>query len=209
MIELKSVFVKYNRAFYALYDININFETGDKVVILGDSQCGKSSLLKVLVGLKKPEQGCVCIDGEEISGVIKSIPTLYIPEKGVFFNFLSVYRNLKWATRQYEDAKGYDIDLMLSEVGLLGVKNEKVKNITAYQKFMLACVRGILKNPQLIVIDDVFKSFSAAETESALEFIQKNFEGENRILVMALANGELATRLNYTLVKLNSGSIQK
>ena len=52
-----------------LREVNLTMEEGKTLVVLGRSGCGKSVVLKHLIGLLKPDSGCVLVDGEDIAGL--------------------------------------------------------------------------------------------------------------------------------------------
>lgn len=61
MVEVKNLFLKYTREYYALYDINLNIEDGEAVAFVGEDESGKTSLLRVLAKLEKATKGEVYI----------------------------------------------------------------------------------------------------------------------------------------------------
>ena len=61
MVEIKNLFLKYTREYYALYDINLNIEDGEAVSFVGEDESGKTSLLRIIATLEKPPKGQVYI----------------------------------------------------------------------------------------------------------------------------------------------------
>ncbi|MCK9575094.1 MAG: ATP-binding cassette domain-containing protein [Clostridia bacterium] len=208
MITTDKVFLKFNSNFYTLYDINLEILTGEKVVILGESESGKSTLLKVLVGLIKPTSGNVCVNGTVLNGVIKNTPTLFIPESSVFFNNATAFKNLKWAIKQLSSTKQFDIIQILQEYGILELKDIKVKLLSEYQKFLLSVARGMLKSPEIVVIDDTIKKFNEKEINEVVELLQKIAKNKDITMIIATSNLEFAKKLGYKTIKINLGSIQ-
>jgi len=50
-----------------LHNVNIDFRSGEIVALTGDNGCGKTTLTKLLVGILKPKEGCICLDGNDIA----------------------------------------------------------------------------------------------------------------------------------------------
>jgi ABC-type sugar transport system ATPase subunit len=63
MIELNEVYLSYTKDYNALQNINLKIEQNDHVVIFGEENSGKSSLLRVMVGLENPNKGTAYIKG--------------------------------------------------------------------------------------------------------------------------------------------------
>ena len=66
MIELKKVNKKFNE-YQVLRDLDLRIETGESMVIIGRSGCGKSVLLKHIIGIMRPDSGEVIVGGVDVS----------------------------------------------------------------------------------------------------------------------------------------------
>ena len=66
MIRLQNVFLAYNKEYYALYDINLTFQKGDRVALIGEEGSGKTAVLRLIAGLEKNQKGLVKNDMELI-----------------------------------------------------------------------------------------------------------------------------------------------
>ena len=67
MIELRDVQKTFNDSNHVLRGINLRIETGETMAIIGESGCGKSVLLKHIMGLMTPDSGSVLVDGKDIN----------------------------------------------------------------------------------------------------------------------------------------------
>ena len=97
MIEFNGVTLAYTKDYNALQDINLKIEQNEHVVIFGEENSGKSSLLRVMVGIEKPNAGEVTIKGIEAHKVdFKELISLaYLPARPVFMENKSVLKNLE------------------------------------------------------------------------------------------------------------------
>jgi phospholipid/cholesterol/gamma-HCH transport system ATP-binding protein len=83
-----------------LKDINLDIYEGEIFVIIGGSGSGKSSLLKHLIGLWKPTEGCVCVFGKDITKMSENeldqlrLKMGYVFQEGALFDFLTVWENV-------------------------------------------------------------------------------------------------------------------
>ena len=69
MIEVKKLYLKYIREYYALYDINLKIEQGESVALIGEEGSGKTTLLRVLAKLEKYDKGEAYIKDINISSL--------------------------------------------------------------------------------------------------------------------------------------------
>ena len=61
MILIKNLYLKFIREYFALYDISLNIEDGEKVAFIGEEHSGKTTLLRILAKLEKPSKGEIYI----------------------------------------------------------------------------------------------------------------------------------------------------
>ena len=66
MISVQNVSKKFGET-YALRDVNLEIQTGEKIVIIGPSGSGKSTLIRCVNGLEKPSTGTIIVDGIEVT----------------------------------------------------------------------------------------------------------------------------------------------
>ena len=74
-IELKHIFKRFGKL-VVLKDLSLNIEKGQSLVVIGASGTGKSVLLKLLIGLEKPDAGSIQLDGQDILSA--SLPELAV-----------------------------------------------------------------------------------------------------------------------------------
>ena len=69
MIKIENLFLAYNKEYYALYDINLEFQKGDKVALVGEEGSGKTSLLRAVAGLEKIAKGNILINNVPVQKI--------------------------------------------------------------------------------------------------------------------------------------------
>ena len=86
MIEVKNLFLKFTREYYALYDVNMNIEDGESVAFIGEDESGKTSLLRIFAKLEKMTKGEVYIKDIPLDKLDyrTDISAGYIPSTPVF-----------------------------------------------------------------------------------------------------------------------------
>jgi phospholipid/cholesterol/gamma-HCH transport system ATP-binding protein len=147
-----------------LRGVNLEIKEGETITIIGGSGCGKSVLLKHIVGLLKPEVGEIEIDGqeitrlgmEELAEVQKKFGMLF--QGAALFDSLTVGENISFGLRMLTDLDEKEIKRRVSEklplVGLEGIEQLMPAELSGGMKKRVALARAIAMNPKYILYDE-------------------------------------------------------
>jgi len=163
MIRIKNLYKSFgdNRV---LQGVNLEIEEGKTITIIGGSGCGKSVLLKHMVGLLKPEAGEIEVDGqeitrlgmEELAEVQKKFGMLF--QGAALFDSLTVGENIAFGLRMLTDLEEREIKKRISEklslVGLEGIEELMPAELSGGMKKRVALARAIAMNPKYILYDE-------------------------------------------------------
>ena len=146
----------------AVHDINMSFEQGKIISIIGANGAGKSTLLNTIMGLHKPTSGKVTFDGENITGKLTnkvvSKGLAMTPEGSLIFEDMTVTENLLLGS-YLPDAKKVRKEQMSLVFELFPVLEEKKQQLATFlsggQRQMLAISRAIMSNPKMIICDEI------------------------------------------------------
>ncbi|HEY9061025.1 MAG TPA: ABC transporter ATP-binding protein [Pseudobacteroides sp.] len=137
-------------------DINLNICKGDVFGFLGSNGAGKTTAMKVMTGLMKPDSGDVRIFGHSITSqyekAMKNVGCII--ETAESYPYLTAYENLKQIARYYDNIDDIRIDEVLDIVGMLKYRNEKTRNFSLGMKQRLGIASAILPNPKLVILDE-------------------------------------------------------
>ncbi|MGB4985478.1 MAG: ABC transporter ATP-binding protein [Erysipelotrichaceae bacterium] len=157
--------------------INLKLDAG-LYVIVGDNGCGKSSLLKIMMGLTLPDLGKVEIFNEDsvtISNHIKvKMGYVFANERSLYYK-LTATENLRFIGRIYGlKTKELDskIPLLLSEVGLTE-EGKLVETFSTGMKKRLAFARAILHNPEILFLDEIFSGLDSDGCHQIMKIISE------------------------------------
>ncbi|MFQ5786673.1 MAG: ABC transporter ATP-binding protein [Thermodesulfobacteriota bacterium] len=145
---------------------NISFDVypGEVFVILGGSGCGKSTVLKHMIGLYKPAAGKILIDGEDIAtaeeedrlGILKKIGVAY--QSGALFGSMTILENVRLSLEEYTDLTTEALDLIsrmkLKLVGLSGSENRMPSELSGGMKKRAALARAMALDPFILFLDE-------------------------------------------------------
>jgi len=163
MIEVRHLQKRFEEQ-TVLNDISFRIENGESVAIIGRSGCGKSVLLKHLIGLMKPDTGEVLIDGENIVPMDER-QLLRVRRKfgmvfqgAALFDSMSVAENVAFGLRRHEDLTDAEIARRVASaldmVDLEGTEDKSPAELSGGMKKRVGLARAIIYEPQIVLYDE-------------------------------------------------------
>ena len=166
-----------------LRGVDLEIETGRTCVILGRSGCGKSVLLKHLIGLFQPTSGEVWVEGEEITrlperklgGIRKKIGMLF--QSGALFDSMNVEQNLAFPLREAgvksEDEIRERVAEALEMVDLVGEQKKMPEKLSGGMRKRGGLARTIVGRPACILYDEPTTGLDPIATDSINHMIRR------------------------------------
>lgn len=164
MIEINNLHKSFGTN-SVLRGVNLTINQGETLAIIGASGCGKSVLLKHIVGLLEPDEGCVCIEGKNIQDLDKSelfeIRKLFgfLFQGAALFDSMTIEENI--ALPIIENTYNYspiELTKIISEklelVGLPGIQKKKPSELSGGMKKRVGLARALVTNPKYILYDE-------------------------------------------------------
>jgi branched-chain amino acid transport system ATP-binding protein len=160
LLVVENVTVDYDGAI-ALREVSLNVDQGSIVALVGSNGAGKSSLLSTVVGLKRPAQGRVLLDGRDITGLpahrVARLGVALVPEGRRLFPGLSVWRNLLLGAYGRSDngnrAETLEVVRELFPV-LEERRDQEAATLSGGEQQMLAIARALMSRPRLLLLDE-------------------------------------------------------
>ncbi|MBI4640552.1 MAG: ABC transporter ATP-binding protein [Candidatus Tectomicrobia bacterium] len=149
---------------HVLRGVNLTINTGESMVIIGGSGSGKSVLIKHIIGLLKPDQGKVLIDGvdmttvdeKELNELRKRFGMLF--QAAALFDSMTVGENVGFALYEHTSLSRQEIlgrvKEKLSMVGLRGVENLMPSALSGGMKKRVGLARAIAMDPNILLFDE-------------------------------------------------------
>ncbi|HWL54103.1 MAG TPA: ABC transporter ATP-binding protein [Chthoniobacteraceae bacterium] len=166
-----------------LCGVNLEVIKGETLVVLGRSGCGKSVLLKHLIGLMTPTSGEVSIAGQEIVGlnerellaIRKRIGMMF--QSGALFDSMTVWENVAFPLREGGERDTAVIAKKVAEalevVNLTGHEEKKPENISGGMKKRVALARGIINSPSCVLYDEPTAGLDPVVSDSIDHLIRR------------------------------------
>lgn len=164
MIKIESLNKTYkngDKILHILKDLNLVIRDGDFVIIMGESGCGKTTLLNCISGFDKATSGKVEVDGEDIFALKgKALEQLRLHKFGFIFqdNYLidnlSILENVAMSRLQY-DANAYEkAEKLLEQVHISAMKEHYPSEVSGGEKQRCAIARALINEPTILFADE-------------------------------------------------------
>jgi putative ABC transport system ATP-binding protein len=167
----------------ALYDVNLEIQAGEIIIMTGPSGSGKTTLLTLMGGLRSAQEGSLKILGEEIYGASKShLAGLrknigYIFQAHNLMTFLTAKRNVRMALELHDVFLEQDMDAiatqMLVAVGLGDRVDYYPENLSGGQKQRVAIARALVTQPKIVLADEPTAALDKKSGREVVELMQK------------------------------------
>ncbi len=142
----------------ALNNVSFEIESGQFFSILGPSGCGKTTLLRLVAGFEKPDQGRILIDGQDITGLPPNQrPVNTVFQQYALFPHLSVWENIAFGLRvakRQEPEIEEEVGKMLKLIQLEHLGHKKPDEISGGQKQRVAIARALINKPRVLLLDE-------------------------------------------------------
>ena len=217
LIRIKNVKKVYKNGVTAVNDVSLNIKKGEFVFIIGETGCGKSTLIKMLYREEKPSSGQILLGGIDV-GKLRNRKVYKIRRKlGVVFQDfkllpkLTVYENVAFALEIFglpKDEIHKKVIKVLDLVGLKAKLNQYPTNLSGGEQQRVAIARAIVNGPKLLICDEPTGNLdpkTSMEVMNVLEAINKL----GTTIIMVTHDIQIVNALKKRVILLKSGIIAK
>ncbi len=166
-----------------MHDLSFSLHSGELLAIMGGSGTGKTTLLSLLNGSMRPQQGSITINGHDIAEPQAKDLIGFVPQDDLLIEELTVYQNL-WFTAKlcFEGLSDAEIDRRvmktLKDLGLDATKDLKVgsainKYISGGQRKRLNIALELIREPAVLFLDEPTSGLSSADTEKVILLLKE------------------------------------
>ena len=194
----------------AVKDISFKVNKNEIIGILGPNGCGKTTTIGMILGLLKPSNGKVLINGIEIEkkrvDLLNQLnfisPYIELPKK------LTVKQNLEVYGRLY-DVKNLkqEIEILVEKLRLSEIINKLTGELSSGQKNRVSLAKSIINNPTVLLLDEPTASLDPETGDFVRSFLE-SYQKENKAsILLASHNMSEVERLCSSVLMMNKGSI--
>ena len=212
MLEINHLFVSFTKDYYTLNDINISLGTGEKLIIVGSKESGRTALLRTLVGLEPIAKGEINYKNIPIDRVDpqNDISIGYLPANPAFMDNKTVKQNIEYPLKIRKENPTYyeaKVNNALISFGIEYLKNKKIKELNYLDKVKVALARLSIRNIELFYIDDVFARISPIDRAPIIKNIKSLIKTNAAAAIIMTEEEEIAAQFGYKKKYLQFGSL--
>ena len=195
----------------ALDGVSLSLGEGRIYVILGPSGSGKSTLLNMIGGLDSLDSGEITISGRNISRSDKKKMTDYRREDvGFVFQFynlipdLTVQENIQVVADIAKQPM--DIEEVMKALDIDKYKNRFPKELSGGQQQRVAIARALIKNPKVLLCDELTGALDSKSSRNVLKFIEKVNE-QFKTTIIIITHNEAIADMADTVIRIKDGQV--
>ncbi len=212
LIEIRDLSMRF-RTQSVLRGINLTIHRGETVCIIGESGCGKTVMLKLIIGLLHPTEGGVWFDGMDVNRLGgKQLVKLrlrfgFLFQMAALFDSLTIYDNVAFGLREHhicgEDEIRRVVADRLQEVGLPpGLERKKPAELSGGQRKRVGLARALALNPEVMLYDEPTTGLDPIMSDVINELILQTQRSKKTTGVVVTHDMKTVTKVADRLVML-------
>ena len=205
ILEIKNLTKLYKNG-RGIKNVSLSVEKGDILGLLGPNGSGKTTIMKAVTGLVRPNKGSISVFGmdidEKFEQIMKKTGTLI--ESPAIYKDLSAHKNLQICAGLYPNVNEARIDRMLNLVHLEQYKNDKAGRFSLGMKQRLGLAMALLSEPELVILDEPVNGLDIEGVVEVREIIKRlSAEKETTFMISSHMAAEIEKTCTKTAVMYN------
>jgi sulfate transport system ATP-binding protein len=199
--------------FVALENVDLTVQSGALKALLGPSGGGKSTLLRIIAGLEKPDSGSVEIDGEDATKLAPRHRDVgFVFQHYAAFTHLSVYRNVAFGLeirKKPKDEIRRRVRELLELVHLEQFADRLPAELSGGQRQRMALARALAVEPKVLLLDEPFGALDAKVRKELRDWLRRLHDEVHVTTVFVTHDQEEALEVSDEIVVINNGRIEQ
>jgi sulfate/thiosulfate transport system ATP-binding protein len=197
----------------ALDDVSVEIPGGSLTALLGPAGSGRSTLLRVIVGLERPDSGTVEIDGRDATAVAPQRRGVgFVSPHDAAFEHMTVRENvafgLKMARRPRAEVRAR-VDELLELAQLPGLADRYPAQLSGGQRQRMALARSLATRPSVLLLDEPFGALDARVRHELRGWLRRLHDEVHMTCVFVTHDQEEAMEVADRIVVMNGGRIEQ
>jgi Cu-processing system ATP-binding protein len=190
MIEIKNISKKFGKL-EVLNDINLTFNSGECIALIGPNGCGKTTLIKSVLGMVIPSKGDVLFDQKSVLGKYKYRENIgYMPQMGRYPDYMTIGQIIEMMKKIRNSNQELDEDL-IKDFELEKIFDKPMRTLSGGTTQKVSATLAFLFNPDVLILDEPTAGLDPLASEILKEKIIKEREKGKLILITSHLLSEL------------------
>jgi Cu-processing system ATP-binding protein len=190
MIEIKNINKKFGKL-EVLNDVNLTFNKGECIALIGPNGCGKTTLIKSILGMVIPTKGAILFNEKSILGEFKYREHIgYMPQIGRYPDYMTVGQIIEMIKKIRNSNQNLDEDLV-KEFELEKIVGKQMRTLSGGTTQKVSAILAFLFNPDVLILDEPTAGLDPLASEILKEKIIKEKEKGKLILITSHLLSEL------------------
>lgn len=189
----------------ALKEINLTLKQGSLTVVLGESGCGKTTLLNILAGFQKPTHGQVSLDGQVL--IEPDVSRAVVFQDHALFPWLNVEENIAFALTikdEKSDIIKQKVQHILQIISLSHVAKANIWELSGGMKQRVGIARALISDADFILLDEPFAALDAFTRETMQRLVLDLWIQKNKSFFLITHDIEEALLLSEQLIVMSA-----
>lgn len=220
MVKLEQVNKFFNKRkkneIHVINNTSLQMESTGLIALLGPSGCGKTTLLNVIGGLDKVNQGSIYINGERITGrsagkidQIRNLNIGYIFQNYNLVENMTVFDNVAIALKMVGVKDKTEIEekvnYVLEKVGMYRHRNRYADMLSGGERQRVGIARAIVKNPAIVIADEPTGNLDSQNTLEVMNIIKAI--SKEKLVILVTHEEELADFYASRIIRIKDGQV--
>jgi sulfate transport system ATP-binding protein len=215
-IEIRNIQKSFG-SFKALDGISLDLPKGELIALLGPSGCGKTTLLRIIAGLERADEGTILLSGEDASHKnVRERQVGFVFQHYALFRHMTVFENVAFGLRvkrrqdrPKESEIRAKVERLLELVQLGWLANRFPSQLSGGQRQRVALARALAVEPQVLLLDEPFGALDAKVRKELRRWLRRLHDELHISSVFVTHDQEEALEVADRIVLMNRGRIEQ
>ncbi|TML05917.1 MAG: sulfate ABC transporter ATP-binding protein [Actinobacteria bacterium] len=212
MIEVRGI-VKRFGDFTALDGVSVEVPAGSLTALLGPSGSGKSTLLRVIAGLEQPDEGVICLAGQDVTKIPPQARGVgFVFQHYAAFKHLTVWENVAFGLKIRRRPRAeirQRVTELLELVQLARLGDRYPAQLSGGQRQRMGLARALAVDPKVLLLDEPFGALDARVRKELRSWLRRLHDETHTTTVIVTHDQEEAMDVADRVVLMNGGRIEQ
>ena len=213
LLEIKNLRKTFGKEVEAVKDFSLVVESGELVVLIGSSGCGKTTLLRMIAGLEIPDSGSVNLEQTNVTQLSPDMRDIaMVFQDYALYPHMTVFNNIAFPLKMRKTPKGEILEKVEAISKTLEISEllaRKPSQLSGGQKQRVAIGRALIRNPKLFLMDEPFSNLDTKLKLQARNELAKIHKELNATIILVTHDMADAIALADRIVEMEQGVIVK